>query len=411
MYGVSFAFATGIPAAKTGGGVFATKATLGACSCAGATKATVAGAGVAAAKVGAAAGAAGATKTTLAGACAGVAATKVGSAAGGAAATKATLVGAGVTAAKLGAAAGATKATLAGACAGVAAVKVGAAAGAAAVCCFEGSQQVSMKNGTVKQISMIKVGDKVATISFLADGTAIQKATTVVAVPHASNSTVSTFQQLETSSAKQLMVTPDHLLLVKVGAKAIVKLARAIERGDMLVTRDGAECVVSTTSVVSQGLYTFVTMDEFVVVEGIVASPYGHYHCIPHWYFNLHRTLHKFGMGKATLWKAFRGLEWLALFISHFWLSTVLPLQHFASWKAFRGFEWLAMLFILIYVGGIICLIFFSQDTPDFPKKKYPEVMLMHRITTFLYYTKLNFYIVFLLRQNSCGRQRHRPRE
>ena len=68
--------------------------------------------------------------------------------------------------------------------------------------------------------------------------------------------------------------------------------ASAVQAGDCLRTVDGAEKVVSVSVVEGQGVYSLVTKEEFVVVNGVVASPFAGNHAAAHAFYNIHRMLY-----------------------------------------------------------------------------------------------------------------------
>jgi hypothetical protein len=51
----------------------------------------------------------------------------------------------------------------------------------------------------------------------------------------------------------------------------------------------GQEKVVSVVSVKGEGVYTIITSEEDVVVNGIIASPFGANHMMANLYYNVHR--------------------------------------------------------------------------------------------------------------------------
>ena len=66
-------------------------------------------------------------------------------------------------------------------------------------------------------------------------------------------------------------MTPDHLI-PKCGGDIIV--ARSLVVDDCIFTVDGREAIKSITSSQMNGIYTAVTENKFLVVNGIVASPF-----------------------------------------------------------------------------------------------------------------------------------------
>jgi hypothetical protein len=62
--------------------------------------------------------------------------------------------------------------------------------------------------------------------------------------------------------------------------------------GDCVMTVSGEERVSAVEVVPGQGLYTIVTKEEYVVVNGIIASPFATNHIMANLYYNTHRFLH-----------------------------------------------------------------------------------------------------------------------
>ena len=62
--------------------------------------------------------------------------------------------------------------------------------------------------------------------------------------------------------------------------------------GDCIMTVSGEERVAAVGVVSGQGLYTFVTKEEYVVVNGIIASPFAVNHVMANLFYNMHRFVH-----------------------------------------------------------------------------------------------------------------------
>lgn len=56
-------------------------------------------------------------------------------------------------------------------------------------------------------------------------------------------------------------------------------------------TGNGQERVVATETIQSSGYYTIVTENEFLVINGVVASPFAVSHSVANAYYTLYRTL------------------------------------------------------------------------------------------------------------------------
>jgi hypothetical protein len=146
-----------------------------------------------------------------------------------------------------------------------------------------------LESGEKRALSDVQVGDLIlgsdpkGNFSFSA----------VLHLPHSKNSELVVFLELVTEDKaaaaaegggataaaavgkqmkKRLDLTPDHLLPRCNGA---VVTARAIGVGDCLLTIDGPETVFAITASHKAGVYTAITANKFIVVNGVVASSFG----------------------------------------------------------------------------------------------------------------------------------------
>ena len=72
--------------------------------------------------------------------------------------------------------------------------------------------------------------------------------------------------------------------------------------GDCVQTVSGREQVVSVNQVQGKGIYTVIAMEELIVVNGIVATPYGGINpTLANIYYNLHRLVYTLSHGKAMV--------------------------------------------------------------------------------------------------------------
>jgi hypothetical protein len=71
-----------------------------------------------------------------------------------------------------------------------------------------------------------------------------------------------------------------------------LKHASLVTANDCVMTVAGEERVSSVGTILAEGLYTIVTKEEFVVVNGIIASPFAYNHVAGNLYYKLHRFLH-----------------------------------------------------------------------------------------------------------------------
>lgn len=147
--------------------------------------------------------------------------------------------------------------------------------------CFSGNDVVSLASGATKMLSEVHVGDEVLTAN--ANGDFSYAA--VVIMPHEHNTKETTFMRIETSSGKSIQATKMHLLHQCDGTLAY---AGGLNEGDCLLTVDGNEVVTAVTMTMAVGIYTAVTANEYLVVNGIVASSFAVSHGLVKSYYSLH---------------------------------------------------------------------------------------------------------------------------
>jgi hypothetical protein len=133
--------------------------------------------------------------------------------------------------------------------------------------CFHADGTVLLESGESKRFLELNIGDVIRT----SDGEGAFSFNTVLTLPHAANSEHAAFLNLTTETGKSVFMTPDHFIpkcnLDEVTASELVV-------GDCLLTMDGKETLMAVSSVEKNGVYTATTQDKFLVVDGIVASPY-----------------------------------------------------------------------------------------------------------------------------------------
>jgi hypothetical protein len=119
----------------------------------------------------------------------------------------------------------------------------------------------------------------------------------VVWVPHQENNEESRFRNIKTSIGTSITLTPEHLILAgncnSEGKESFtLQQAQNVEINLCVVGVKGIEKVVSNTEKYDNGLYTIVTQSEFVVVDGLVASPFAVNHYIVNKFYNVHRLFY-----------------------------------------------------------------------------------------------------------------------
>jgi hypothetical protein len=164
--------------------------------------------------------------------------------------------------------------------------------------CFAATERVTLESGVTKAMADVKVGDRVLTVN--TKGQAVYS--DVVYLPHGSNTHPTMFAVIATASGRDLKMTMNHIL--PAGACALSSLplvaARQIAVGDCVQTVSGCEQVVSVDKVEGKGIYTIVAMEELIVVNGIVATPFGGVNpTLANAYYNLHRLAYA-GCGAAV---------------------------------------------------------------------------------------------------------------
>jgi hypothetical protein len=158
--------------------------------------------------------------------------------------------------------------------------------------CFAGSETVQLASGVVLPISEVRTGDVILS----ADRDGNTKFSEVIAVPHDRNSDVATFTRLATLAGADIKITADHLVMVEptctVSGAPVLMTAEDVKTGMCLLSVvAGLDEVVSTSSVTGSGVYTVVTNEEMVVVNGFVASPFAVNHAVANAYYNVVRAV------------------------------------------------------------------------------------------------------------------------
>ena len=141
------------------------------------------------------------------------------------------------------------------------------------------------------------MGDRVLTINSQGE----QAFSDVVYLPHGRNEQRTTFVQVTTESGRDLKMTLNHMLPAGACALSTLPLVTAadITVGDCVQTVAGREQVVFVEQVEGKGIYTVIAMKELIVVNGIVATPFGGINpTLANWYYNLHRLLYTLARGK-----------------------------------------------------------------------------------------------------------------
>jgi Hint module len=112
-------------------------------------------------------------------------------------------------------------------------------------------------------------------------------------MPHKSNKQRSLFVHISTESGRDVKVTKNHVLPSGAcGSVLPLVYASQVHVGECIMTVSGEEKISKVETVQGEGVYTVVTKEEYIVVNGIIASPFGANHMMANLYYNMHRFLY-----------------------------------------------------------------------------------------------------------------------
>jgi Hint module len=167
--------------------------------------------------------------------------------------------------------------------------------------CFAATERVTLDDGATKAISDVAVGDRILTVNA---HTGAQVYSDVAYLPHGKNTDKAVFTVLATEAGRDVKMTANHMLpagACDAAGSLPVVAASTVSAGDCVQTVSGRERVVSVGTVAGEGIYTVIAMEELLVVNGIVATPYGGVNpALANVYYNLHRLMYSVA-GKALL--------------------------------------------------------------------------------------------------------------
>lgn len=157
--------------------------------------------------------------------------------------------------------------------------------------CFSGHSLVELESGNTKAMSQLEVGDRILS----ADASGQLSFDDVIFLPHGRNSIVADFVSVTAESGKQVHATPIHLFRMCDGG---LSMASDLRAGSCIRTVDGDEILSLIEKIADSdaGVYTaVVARNEFIVVDGFVASPFatapiGHW--AVHRLYHIHRLLY-----------------------------------------------------------------------------------------------------------------------
>lgn len=153
--------------------------------------------------------------------------------------------------------------------------------------CFSASDKVMLPSGAAIMLNKVRIGDEILT----ADADGEFSFAKVVSMPHPINSELTSFLEIGTDSGKVVRATDKHLMVTCDGSLA---RADSLRTGDCLRSVDGDDLIAQIQLTYNKGFMTVVTENEFVVINGLVASPFAVTHSLVHWYYNIHRFMFKY---------------------------------------------------------------------------------------------------------------------
>ncbi len=163
--------------------------------------------------------------------------------------------------------------------------------------CFSSTDTVTLLDGTKALISELNIGDRVLSWS----GSEFTYSD-VVFLPHAKNDIETEFAQVTFKTYNRVIkMTIEHLIPAGECSKNAVnaedsefKLVTAgkLIPGLCVRTMAGLEEIAAVERVLDRGIYTLVTNDELVVVNGIVVSPFSTNHYVANKFYHIHRVLY-----------------------------------------------------------------------------------------------------------------------
>ncbi len=173
--------------------------------------------------------------------------------------------------------------------------------------CFAGSEMVILESGLSKPIADVVVGDRI----MASNAQGVFTFSDVIIVPHAKNHDRVMFHLISLANGADIRMTGEHLLPVAAscGADAVftVTAAKNVAIDSCVMTINGQSAVVSNNKIAGTGIYTIVTNEEYVVVNGVIASPFAASHAIGNTFYNVYRVLYNYvpGAFKSSLFQSF----------------------------------------------------------------------------------------------------------
>ena len=157
--------------------------------------------------------------------------------------------------------------------------------------CFSGTEYVTLVAGDFKSLSEVNIGDSILTMNALGQ----MVFSDIVYLPHGHNQQRTTFTMITTETGRDLKMTMNHVIPAGDCAATFLPsiAANRLKVGDCVQTISGREQVVLLDKVMGQGIYTVIAMEELIVVNGIVVTPFGGVNpMLANIYYNIHRLVY-----------------------------------------------------------------------------------------------------------------------
>ena len=176
-----------------------------------------------------------------------------------------------------------------------------------------------MESKETKPIEDVVVGDRILT----ADSLGVLSFASVIAVPHDKNDIVANFVKITVDGVRDIKITTEHLLPFSSSCLASdfeITMASKVLIGGCLQTVDGLAVISSIESVQSRGIYSVVTENDYIVVNGIVASPFAVNHASASIFYNAIEMINNmfpgFLAGKSVVSDLYKSFSTLVMQLS-----------------------------------------------------------------------------------------------
>ena len=101
------------------------------------------------------------------------------------------------------------------------------------------------------------------------------------------------FAHITTESGRDVKMTKNYILPAGTcGSTLPLVYAVQVSVDDCVMNIDGLEKVTSVKVVRGEGVYTIVTNEEYLVVHGVISSPFGGNHMMANLFYHIHRFVY-----------------------------------------------------------------------------------------------------------------------